>query len=336
MKYSKGIVLLILVFLISISAASAKECGGSTACACGDTITEDYVVQSDILECGDFALEVEDNVVLDCNQHLLQGSGSGILALDKFNFEIKNCKFKDFQTGIEIKDSRVFRITSNTIVSSNGEEGILVQNAGINNFITDNMVEGYKTGIKVENSGNTHLTENVLLENGYGIQYLQSLGRISKNMAEKNDEDGILVVGGWAQMDNNQLQNNKGNGLKLQNTQMFNLNMISAQSNGQAGILLEDCSQGFLYQSSLYGNKIGLQLVRSSMNDIRSNTFDKNTEYGVLVSESDDNVLWKNTFKYNKESISEINSEGNVWQNNEEDKFWTTMKEFGRKIGFGF
>ncbi|MCX8202525.1 MAG: hypothetical protein N3G74_01835, partial [Candidatus Micrarchaeota archaeon] len=56
-------ILFSLYFLSSISFAA--NCGGSTPCNCGDTVTEDYTMTSD-LTCSGTALYIgADDIVLD-------------------------------------------------------------------------------------------------------------------------------------------------------------------------------------------------------------------------------------------------------------------------------
>ncbi len=113
-----------------------------------------------------------DNVVLDCNGAILQGSnkaGIGISNLGgKDNVEITNCNVKDYDKGISAMGSNVNPALGNNInnnIINNNNFGLFVKNFN-SGFINGNSITNNLNGIvlELESRGND-ITNNDLVRN---------------------------------------------------------------------------------------------------------------------------------------------------------------------------
>src|SRR5262249_26345133 len=81
-------ILLLLLAAAGGSIAGAASCGGGIVCQCGDTVTSDYEMTSDLGPCprlpvGDtVGLRVAPGVILDCKGNTVAGPGD--VAKDSF------------------------------------------------------------------------------------------------------------------------------------------------------------------------------------------------------------------------------------------------------------
>ena len=125
---------------------------------CGDEISEDTILNNDILNCdlayNEWALKLSnDDITLDCNNHKITGldSGSGILVSDSNNVEIKNCEVNNFFSGIFVKKTKNSRIGNNIL--KDNYKGIFM---------------GYHHSDPYDTSGNV-VDNNVIIDSGDGV-----------------------------------------------------------------------------------------------------------------------------------------------------------------------
>ena len=89
---------------------------------CGNLIIQDKVLNRDITPCSGNGLTIEnDGITLDCNGHLIKGSGSGngINLNGRSNVVIKNCKIEGFDKGINLVNSQNNQFIGNVLVNNN-------------------------------------------------------------------------------------------------------------------------------------------------------------------------------------------------------------------------
>lgn len=105
-----------IVFLFLIVVLSSLVYGVE----CGDTITSDYVLEKDLIDCSNGLYIGNNSITLDCNGHTISGksSGSGI-RLGHDDIEIRNCIFKNFRYDIYIFDGTNIKIENNIFMDSN-------------------------------------------------------------------------------------------------------------------------------------------------------------------------------------------------------------------------
>jgi parallel beta-helix repeat protein len=177
MRKSHFVLLISLLCLVLISTfVSAKNCGGTINCSCGDTVTSDHNMTYDILDCPNDGLILERGTILDCKGHTIDGvnasSSKGIVISYAHMVDITNCNIQDFQFGIFLHNSEYSHVLWNTI--HNNERGIYTKDLGgtrtsdaviESNTITDN-VWGIWWETKEAGSPNT-IKSNIIKNNSY-------------------------------------------------------------------------------------------------------------------------------------------------------------------------
>ncbi len=156
-----------------------------------------------------------DNAVLDCNGATLMGTGSGVgvSSVGTTGIQIKQCKIKGFQTGIEL-----LGVSSPTIsacaITDNSDVGLSLLTAN-NAELTHNVIINNGDGVRMMSSVATTLTENLLCPNtafdiwsdsvtgnsGLANACSNTVGWNDANVTGctypcqivDNDEDGILI-----------------------------------------------------------------------------------------------------------------------------------------------
>jgi parallel beta-helix repeat protein len=197
-----GLVIAAIIAGMTASVASeAANCGGTVACACGDTVTRSTTLDRDLGVCTGIGLRVLKNVVLDCAGHTITGSDRpgawyGIHLDRATGAEVRNCRVTKFRRGIRLRAGSANVLAGNELFGN--RYGIDVAGASRNNRLLDNWVhdnrdEGVHLGTgadgneiagneisysKRENlyllssDGNT-IRENVLHHSGHAALYLK-------------------------------------------------------------------------------------------------------------------------------------------------------------------
>lgn len=158
-----------------------STCGGAIQCNCGDTVIEDAVLDHN-LNCPGYSwglLIGEDNITLDCNNHIIRGSDTldtyGIYVNIKSYNTIKNCIVQDWLHGILIREGASFNnITNNNFMGNTGQ-GIFAAYDSSNNLISNNNINGNGNGLILYSNSNDNIVKenNIYNNTQYGINLLQ-------------------------------------------------------------------------------------------------------------------------------------------------------------------
>jgi hypothetical protein len=117
--------------------------GACVEALCGTVVSEDIILENDILDCANFGLIVKnDDLTIDCAGHKISGMGSlsGILVSpSKEGITVKNCVIDNFETGISLQGDNL-SILNNTLINNRyGLRGITKDSLIINNQIENNL-----------------------------------------------------------------------------------------------------------------------------------------------------------------------------------------------------
>jgi len=140
---------------------------------CGCIVAHNTVLERDMVNCTNGLTIEEDNVVVDCDGHLIAGTGIGIIVLDRNGITIRNCNITGFGFGIALDRSSNSNLEGNTL--DNNRTGIEVfgsasPDPSSGNHLVGNMVSGAsKHGIRFYNSSNNYISGDRLVENVCGI-----------------------------------------------------------------------------------------------------------------------------------------------------------------------
>ncbi len=174
---------------------------------CGDTITQDAVLNHDLLDCpGNGIILDADGITLEGNGHIIDGTGSGtgIYINDKHNLTIKNCMIREFTSGIDLLFSSNDTLMNN-VVYNNSFAGIYLNSSSQNVFI-NNTVNNNNHGISLlANCDNNTFTNNIVHSNQLNGINLSDTSRFNlfwnnsliNNVIENAYEDIVSTDNNW-------------------------------------------------------------------------------------------------------------------------------------------
>lgn len=236
---------LIIAFLVigfGLTEALAADCGGATACNCGDTVIASTTLSTN-LDCSGaqtHGLTVgADNITINGGGHTLKGRQN--LGKDKNN-------------GINIVGYNNITVTNFSNITD-FDNGILVENSN-SNIISYNSTNLNVYGIYLYSASSTLVTENVANNNNGGILIKSSINNtISQNTTNQNREGAGIELGNGA--DNNTIIGNISNenvyGIDLSPGSISNtVTDNSIEANKQYGIFIKS-NQGI---NNLSGNQM--------------------------------------------------------------------------------
>jgi hypothetical protein len=210
---------------------------------CGDTITQDTTLDSDLLNCpGDGVVIGADGITLDLAGHAITGAGEGATGVNDLaghdSVVVEGGGVRGFQTGIYLKDadgSRVSRMAlgqdGTSVQLDNSDAGVIerstfsgpIPSAGVavrdgstDNTIEANSFSGTGNGILLLGSAiprevrGTQIERNDLVGNGVGVLALTgSVGTvIADNRVSDSSNFAILAAGDTTLLDRNTLSAN--------------------------------------------------------------------------------------------------------------------------------
>jgi parallel beta-helix repeat protein len=217
-----GALLPVAAVSLAATAPSSRTAGRHTLLACGDTVTTDITLSSDLNCSASDALDVGANgITIDLNGHTTTGDGShnGIFNNGHTGFVIKNGTVRHFRVGVFLENGANSNTVKNVRAIGNADNAIIVQDSnnvqltgnsafstggiaifvggGSGDQVTGNVAEANsQEGILMSLSTSGFVVSgNTSLNNGgYGIEvFAPSSGQLSSNVANGNTLDGIFV-----------------------------------------------------------------------------------------------------------------------------------------------
>ena len=215
-----------LAVAVTFSVAGAVV-GGSQAMAgpvnCGDTITADTTLNSDLLDCPNNGIVIgADDIILDLNGHTIDGDNAlvdpcpedefcdfGIANDGHDGVRITNGTVQEFAFGVILLSARTNGLSHLSTVE-NVFSGILlaesVRTRVRESFASRNAGPDSGVGITLFRSHNNKIANNTAIDNAeLGIHLIQSdHNHVGHNRVSDNPEDGIILQG-----DRNQIVGNR-------------------------------------------------------------------------------------------------------------------------------
>jgi len=207
-----------LVFTISVNAEDIFDC---------QTLDEEHTIyrlQNDILNSNEsICMDIQaNNIILDCQNHLIEGSGSGIAIFINENIHpqinrimIKNCVITGWGDGIYMNNVRNV-LVKNSDISFNSQNGIKVLYAE-NVFIKHNEINNNTSGgLYLSSSSNNHIIGNGIGNSNRGIYLSSSNFNTIDNNKLNNHIRGIYIrIGSNNIIRNNKIINNNPYGIYM-------------------------------------------------------------------------------------------------------------------------
>jgi len=224
----------------------------------------------------------------------------------------------------------------NITVSSVRFEGFTVQNGNLysavwaelpyprtlsNVVITNNIIKGNYLGLFISRSSQFSITNNVFLNNQYGIRtYASSFNTIAGNTVNSSLYNGIYIYTG---SENNNIENN------ILGKNRFGILIEWANRNN---VTLNKISESTTY---------GLRLSFSNYTLVKGNNIEKGTNYGIVLWQSMNNNIYYNNFIQNNVQHYHYNTPytANTWDDNirpgTKGNYWSdyTGRDDGSGVG---
>ena len=185
---------------------------------CGDVITRDTTLDSDLVNCPGNGLEIAaSGVTLDLGGHVVDGDGqgldSGIRSHGNEGVVIRNGTVREFAVGVSIGQapqrgafSTTHRVYGLTVIDNH--TGISL--AGGNDSVVErNVAAGNRVGIAVHESFRNLVEKNAASRNGTGIAVTGgSDNTVRQNRASYNERHGIELSATFTPQTGNVLERN--------------------------------------------------------------------------------------------------------------------------------
>lgn len=158
--------------------ARAANCGGSVACACGDTVIADTRLSADLGPCSRTGLGIASGVTLDCDGHRILGGSSkdGILLNGVRDVAVRDCTVEGFRVGIRVIGGSDAVIAGNVV--RNNERGIRVEQGATDPVLDRNTITRSKdVGLLVLGALSPVVTGNVVTGNARGNARIELVDR---------------------------------------------------------------------------------------------------------------------------------------------------------------
>lgn len=231
------------------------------AVGCGDVITQDTVLDADVVCTGDGLVIGAHGITLDLNGHILEGDyDSGDLAIRNDGFDdvtIQNGTIADWGSGVELVGGAHRNRLRNLHFEDIGEEGaglVLLIRDSSKARVVDNVFYSVGDTILLERSHWTKITGNEFQLGVYG-EWPLHLDSSHLNLVSGNRMRAYGSV---------QLQSSHGN--------RFERNSVSIKEDGCYGMELLDSHWNVVARNQIAGDYCGAMLIeRSHRNHVSQN-----------------------------------------------------------------
>jgi parallel beta-helix repeat protein len=222
---SRAIFVLGVAGLIALGASQAS----ASHVNCGDTITADATLDSDLVDCPNNGIAIgADGITLDLNGHAIDGDGVpfkpcpedepcdiGVPNDGHDGVTIKGGTVTDLEFGVFVFRAKRNRLRDLSVVE-NALEGIIIARSARTRVqgssASRNGVGNSRPGIALFESDNNRITGNTMSENGDLALFMAGSddNLIRRNRARGNPEDGMIIEGDHNEIVRNRLVGNGG------------------------------------------------------------------------------------------------------------------------------
>jgi len=214
-----------------------------------------------------------------------------------------------------------------TILDGDGNQTIIkvtANNVTIAGFTLQNTTTGY-SAIRIEDSEDNNITNNVIKNTYYGIHlYNSRRNTVIHNQAVDNTYSGIYL---YFSHENSvsycNFSKNINAGIFTFNStnNLFHGNSISSHKYGisltdsdnnhiygntistaELGVRMSNSHNNLIFWNNVSRSQSGIQIGNSNNNTISNNTFSSNSKNGMLIESSNNNVLQNNIVQNNEDS----------------------------------
>jgi parallel beta-helix repeat protein len=303
-------------FALAVLAFAAADAPAAHI-GCGDRVTRDVRLDSDLVNCpGNGLMVAADGVTIDLGGHVVDGTGRGTGVLNgqwgdgHRDIAIRNGTVRGFRTGVRsgARGTRVSRVT----VTRNAAGGIVLRSRACRverSVVTNNA---YGHGIFVGGASQCRIVRNRIAGHlGAGIQASRSRGHvIERNKVADNRQAGILLAGtAGVRVARNTVHSNAGPGIWLFDGATANEvleNTLAANDRGIA-ITLGGAANRIEGNSVSGSRETGIRLAETGAgNRITANLVALSGGDGIGISASPQAVVLGNSSHDNRDDGIDI------------------------------
>jgi parallel beta-helix repeat protein len=272
---------------------------------CGDVITQDTTLDSDLIDCPAEGLSIgADGVTLDLGGHLVDGGGGNVGIPNFAGYDgvtVRNGVIRDFADGLRIFDTTGSVVSDLDIVTSRfGHAVELVRSS--HSVVEHNAITHGFEAIRVTVDSHDNLVSgNVVREAeigiGTGLNAFQTV--IDSNVVIDSEGTGIVAAGRGHVITNNVVRGSLRKGIDL---------VTVTSGVVDKNVITDAYLIGLHLSYASDGNRVSKNFV--------SNSTAGGTGFGIRVADSNRNLLEKNEVTANRDGISIGTSEANVVRHN--------------------
>jgi parallel beta-helix repeat protein len=176
--------------------------------SCGDTITTDTTLDSDLLDCPSNGIVIgADDVTLDLNGHTVSGDGQpvercpegqrcdvGVLNDGHDGVTVQDGSVRQFDSGVLVDGARENRVLNNELRRNRGPGILIRDSAGI--LIKDNLVTRSAAGVLLSRGNRNVVSRNVVRrsgKDGFAVRRNDHHSVLKGNLATRSRDDGFDV-----------------------------------------------------------------------------------------------------------------------------------------------
>jgi parallel beta-helix repeat protein len=315
--------LLAAVLVAGVAASGAMAFGGGRALAshvaCGDTITADTTLDSDLVNCPNHGIVIgADDVTLDLNGHLVDGDGTPAANCDNQKEPCDFGLFNDGHDGVTVMHGSVREFAAGVLfgtatgrarnnkvlgVSATRNQfvglGIFSQVRGlVRNSSGDGSLDREGSGMGVGDSHHVRILNNSFRHNAHnGINTSQSSRNLIKgNLFSRNADEAILMEGGdhFQVTGNRVVRNGAGITLGPGSRNVITRNRVFR---GRDGIRIEKGRGNLVAHNLVVAAQVGIRLgihepfIGGTDNVVRRNLVRDSRVDGFVVVKKDTHSL---------------------------------------------
>jgi hypothetical protein len=239
---SLGVASCALISALAVLVAAGGAGARGVAFVCGDTITADTTLTTNVTGCaGDGLIVAASGVRLDLNGHVVSGSGAGTgITVSGANVQVVGGTVRSFGVGVSSPFGSDGTRLERLAVSGNGT-GV---SAGSQSGVVDhsNLAENVGNGLTARGSGWTVEDSEVSGNGGAGVSFFFAGGAtIARDVITRNAGSGIDFLAHVDQsvIADNVLSRNGAFGIRVLDSTTRVLRNV-ARKNGDTGILLSE------------------------------------------------------------------------------------------------
>ncbi len=231
-----------------------------------------YILAQDIIATTPGCIVISaSNIVLDCQNHTIRGTGAGNgiyvppVGAGFSNVAIQNCRVENFASGVNLWFAKSISLTN--ITATNNDYGVYLQISSDNNRLTNINASGNRIdGIHIYNSINNSITDAITNNNlGNGVQIRSTTqGNSFKSITSVgNTNAGIYLYSSPYNSFTDLVLSENNQGMYLYGGSIFNtLNDSIVAGNTQYGFYLYSP----IYSATPFANNIYNNLINNTNN----------------------------------------------------------------------